>query len=405
VDRTTRSNEQRAFEGLKVIDLTHVLAGPFCTYQLALLGAETIKIEHPDDPDIVRESGPRIEDNRRLMGTSYLTQNANKKSITLDLKTEQGREVLKRLVATADVFVENYRVGAMAALGLGYEDFKKINPRLIYCSMTGFGQRGPYAERNGYDQVIQAVSGLMSTTGTPKSGPLRAGPPIVDYASGLSGAFAISVALFHRERTGEGQHVDCSMFDVGLILSASLITSMLAGGPVPKLRGNAIDQAGVSGFETADGTVIMLGAFNRRQHRRFWDAMGRSDLSELDSLELQGIHREKLDEEFRTLMKTRSGSEWEATLNEMSVPAARVHTLAEALALEQSRHRGLLHRFEEVDGVDGAVTVPMAPFVLEKGQPRIDSPPPRLGAHNAEVLGELGYSPDEIENLKSLGAI
>jgi len=395
---------RRPFDGLRVIDLTHVLAGPFCTYQLALLGAETIKIESPTDNDIVRESGPRLEDNRRLMGTSYLTQNANKRSLTLDLKTREGQEVLRRLAETADVLVENYRVGALAGLGLGYDDLRKINPRLIYCSMTGFGQEGPFAARNSYDQVIQAMSGIMSVTGTPQTGPLRAGPPIVDYATGLAGALAVSAALFHREKTGEGQRVDCSMFDVGLTLSASLITSVLASGTAPGLRGNDIDQAGVSGFETAEG-VVMLGAFNRRQHRRFWDAMGRADLSEYDSLELQGVHRDLLDREFRTLMKTRTAAEWEEMFNSIGVPAGRVRTLPEALALEQVGHRGMLHRFERIDGVDGPVTVPMAPFKLEKGTPRIDTPPPRFGADTDPILAEIGYDASQIASLRSTGVV
>lgn len=396
--------DRRAFDGIRVLDLTHVLAGPFCTYQLALLGAETIKIECPHDTDIVRESGPRLEDNRRLMGTSYLTQNSNKRSLTLDLKKPQGQQILKRLAATADVLVENYRVGALAALGLGYADLRPLNPRLIYCSMTGFGQQGPFAERNGYDQVIQAASGLMSATGTPETGPLRAGPPIVDYASGLAGAFAVTAALFLREKTGEGQHVDCSMFDTGLILSASMITSMLAGGAVPRPRGNEIDQAGVSGYETADG-VIMLGVFNKRQHRRFWNAVERADLAEHDSLELQGVHRALLTREFAALMMTRSATDWEEMFNGIGVPASRVRSLKEAVELPQMAHRGMLHRFEAIDGVDGPVTVPVAPYKLEKGTPRVDSAPPRVGADSDAILVEIGFSHADIAALRDDGVI
>ncbi len=396
--------DRRSFDGIRVLDLTHVLAGPFCTYQLALLGAETIKIECPHDTDIVRESGPRLEDNRRLMGTSYLTQNSNKRSLTLDLKRPQGQAILKRLAVTADVLVENYRVGALAALGLGYADLRPLNPRLIYCSMTGFGQEGPFAERNGYDQVIQATSGIMSATGTPETGPLRAGPPIVDYASGLAGAFAVSAALFLREKTGEGQQVDCSMFDTGLMLSASMITSMLAGGAVPRLRGNEIDQAGVSGYDTADG-VVMLGAFNKRQHRRFWNAVERPDLAEHDSLELQGIHRETLTRSFAALMKTRSAAEWEEMFNGIGVPAGRVRSLKEAVELPHLAYRGMLHRFEAIDGVDGPVTVPVAPYKFEKGTPRIDSAPPRVGADTDVILGEIGFDAAEISALHEAGVV
>jgi crotonobetainyl-CoA:carnitine CoA-transferase CaiB-like acyl-CoA transferase len=333
-----------------------------------------------------------------------LTQNSNKRCLTLNLKTPQGQDILKRLAVTADVLVENYRVGALAGLDLGPDVLRALNPRLIYCSMTGFGQEGPASHRNAYDQVIQAVSGLMSATGTPDSGPLRAGPPIVDYASGLSAAFAVSVALFLRERTGEGQFVDCSMLDTGLILSASLITSLLAGGPVPRLRGNDIDQAGVSGYETKDG-IVMLGAFNRRQHERFWHAVGRPDLAVYANLELQGIHRDELAAAFRGLMLTKTAAEWEEFCNEVGVPAGRAHNLKEALDLEQVRDRGILHHFDEIPGVEGPVTVPVAPFKLEKGTPRIDRAPQMVGADTGAILSEIGFGAAKIANLRSANIV
>jgi crotonobetainyl-CoA:carnitine CoA-transferase CaiB-like acyl-CoA transferase len=198
----------RPFEGIRIIDVTHVLAGPFAAYQLAVLGAEVIKVEHPDDPDQTRDSGTDRELNRRGMGTSYLTQNSNKRSITLDLKTEPGRDILKRLVQRADIMVENYRPGAFAALGLGYEVMSEINPRLIYCSISAFGQDGPRGNQTAYDHVIQATSGLMATTGTAEVNPIKFGSPAVDYATGTMGAFALASALFQRERTGRGQRID-----------------------------------------------------------------------------------------------------------------------------------------------------------------------------------------------------
>lgn len=400
MENAGKTSEMRPFDGVKVIDLTHVLAGPFCTYQLALLGADTIKIESPHEGDIVRESGPKLEMNRRGMGTSFLTQNSNKRCITLDIKTKKGQEILKRLAAKADVFVENYRVGALASLGLGQKDLRAQNPRLIYCSMTGFGQTGPKASHNAYDQVIQGMSGLMSMTGVPGSSPWKAGGPIIDYAAGLSAAFAISSALYLRNRTGEGQHIDCAMFDAAMMLISSLITAHLVSGEVPKPKGNDLDQAGVSGYQTKSG-VLMIGCFNARQNRRFWQAVGRPDLAELGSLELQGKHRDKLAAAFREIFMTRTADEWEQFFIEIGVPASRVRNLKEAVSLEQVAYRNLLHRFASVPGVEGPITVPVASFKFESGSPRVDSPPHLMGADNDEVLGALGISKAEIAALRA----
>jgi crotonobetainyl-CoA:carnitine CoA-transferase CaiB-like acyl-CoA transferase len=389
----------RPFEGVRVLDLTHVLAGPFCTYQLALLGADTIKIEEPGEGDVARQTGADRTLNRRLMGTGYLTQNANKRCLTLDLGDPRGRDVLKRLVAGADVLVENYRTGAMAARGLGYDDLRAVNPRLIYCSMTAFGQEGPKAEHNAYDCVIQAISGLMGTTGLPTTSPLKTGAPVIDYASGLSAAFAVSSALFQRERTGQGQRIDCAMLDTALMLMSSMVTGYLWSGVPPKRRGNDLEYAGVSAYETKDG-ILMLGSFRKGQHRRLWQALGRPDLAELSSVADQEEHREQLAAALREIMVTRTAEEWERFLTGIQVPAARVRTLAEALDLDQIAHRGLLHRFEGVPAVEKPLTVPVAAFRFAHGGPRADTPPRQLGADTDLVLGELGLTPDEILALR-----
>jgi len=220
----------RPFEGIRVIDVTHVLAGPFATYQLAVLGADVIKVEHPDDPDQSRGVGSDKALNRRKMGTSFLTQASNKRSITLDLKQEKDREILKKLVATADVFVENYRPGAFEALGLGYEALAAINPRLIYASFSAFGQAGPRGPQTAYDHVIQATSGIMAMTGTKDVHPVKLGSPVIDYATGTTGAFALAAALFQRERTGKGQRIDMAMLDVAMIMMSSHLTGYLHNG-------------------------------------------------------------------------------------------------------------------------------------------------------------------------------
>ena len=229
----------RPFEGIRVIDITHVLAGPFAAYQLAVLGADVIKVEHADDPDQSRGSGTDKKLNRHNMGTAYLTQASNKRSITLDLKLPRDRDILKKLVATADVLVENYRPGAFEALGLGYEAMAAINPRLIYASFSAFGQRGPRDKQTAYDHVIQATSGIMAMTGTQDVHPVKLGAPAVDYATGITGAFALAAALFQRERTGMGQRIDMAMLDVAMILMSSHLTGYLRNGVQPKPHGNS----------------------------------------------------------------------------------------------------------------------------------------------------------------------
>jgi crotonobetainyl-CoA:carnitine CoA-transferase CaiB-like acyl-CoA transferase len=389
----------RPFEGIRILDLTHVLAGPFCTYQLAVLGAETIKIEEPGQGDIARQTGCDRALNRHLMGTGYLTQGANKRCLTLDLKDPRGREILKRLVVGADVLVENFRAGAMAALGLGYEDLRQINPRLIYCSMTGFGQEGPKAQDNAYDCVIQAISGLMSTTGWPGGAPVKTGAPVIDYASGLSAAFAVSSALFQRERTGRGQRVDCAMLDAAMMLMSATVTACLWSGVPPKPRGNDLEYAGVSAYETKEG-VLMLGSFRAGQHRRLWEALGRPDLAARSSVSDQEEHREVFAAALREVMLTRTAAEWEAFLAEIHVPAARMRNVAEALELEQLDRRGLFHRFEKVPDLDRPLTVPVASFRFAEGGPRVDTPPRALGADTDAVLGELGLTAADIASLR-----
>ena len=251
----------RPFEGVKILDCTHVLAGPFAAYQLGVLGADVIKIEDPNEPDQSRESGADMALNKARMGTSFLTQGSNKRSIALNLKTEDGRAALKRLVKDwADVFVENYRPGALKALGLGYEDFSRLNPKLVYASMTAFGQEGPRGNQTAYDHAIQATSGITATTGTPESGPIKVGAPVIDYAVGTTGAFAISAALYQTLRTGKGQHIDMAMLDVALILQASHITDYFHNGHMPKRAGNKMRFPESSMQEASDGLVPRLGA-------------------------------------------------------------------------------------------------------------------------------------------------
>jgi crotonobetainyl-CoA:carnitine CoA-transferase CaiB-like acyl-CoA transferase len=379
----------RPFEGIRVIDVTHVLAGPFATYQLAVLGADVIKVEHPGEPDQSRASGTDKALNRRNMGTSYLTQASNKRSITLDLKAEADREVLKKLVVTADAFVENYRPGAFEALGLGYDALSAINPRLIYASFSAFGQEGPRGRQTAYDHVIQATSGIMAMTGTPQVHPVKFGSPAIDYATGMTGAFALASALYQRERTGRGQRIDMAMLDVAMILMSSHLTGYLRNHVHPKPHGNAHAHATNSAYETKDG-LLMLGASNLRQQRRLWTVLGRPDMIKRTNDERDEDH----DREAALLtevLATRTAQEWEEFLQLRHVPAARVRTMGEALADPHLATRGVMHRHEKADGFEGGFSVPLAAFKFAHGGPQIDSPPPLLGQHNEEIRTELGF--------------
>src|SRR5215831_14300342 len=374
----------RPFEGIRVIDATHVLAGPFATYQLALLGADVIKVEHPDEPDQSRMNGTDKELNRRNMGTAFLTQASNKRSITLDLKHEQDRGVLKKLVATADVFVENYRPGAFEALGLGYAALAAINPRLIYASFSAFGQNGPRGEQTAYDHVIQATSGIMAMTGTPEVNPVKFGSPAVDYATGVTGAFALSAALFQRERTGKGKRIDMAMLDVAMTLMSSHLTGYLRNGVHPKPTGNLHPYATNSAYQTRDG-LVMLGASNLRQQRRLWALLERPDMIKKTNEEREA-DREREAVALSEIMGTRTADEWEAFLQAHHVPAARVRTMGEAVADPQLATRGVVHRHAGAAGVEGGFGVPLAAFTFAHGGPRIDSAPPTLGQHNEEIF-------------------
>ncbi len=393
----------RPFEGIRIIDITHVLAGPFAAYQLAVLGADVIKVEHPDDPDQSRSSGTDRALNRGQMGTSFLTQGSNKRSITLDLKAERGREILKRLVAGADVLVENFRPGAFEALGLGYAALEAINPRLIYCSISAFGQDGPRREQTAYDHVIQATSGLMAMTGTEEVNPIKFGAPAVDYATGTMAAFALASALFQRERTGKGQCIDLAMLDVAMILMSSHLTGYLRNGVEPRPHGNKQPYATNSGYEAKEG-MVMLGASNLRQQRRLWLALERPDMAKHDNASREA-DREREAALLADILKTRTADEWERFFQARHVPAARVRPMAQALHDPHLEGRGIVHRHAGAPGVDGPFAVPIAAFKFAHGGPSIETPPPQIGADTDLVLAELGYTTAEIAALHAARVI
>jgi crotonobetainyl-CoA:carnitine CoA-transferase CaiB-like acyl-CoA transferase len=392
------------FEGIKILDCTHVLAGPFAAYQLAVLGADVIKVEDPNEPDQSRESGADMALNKKRMGTGFMTQGSNKRSIALNLKTKSGQDALKRLVKDwADVLVENYRPGAFKALGLGYDDLSKLNPKLVYASMTAFGQDGPRGNQTAYDHAIQATSGITATTGTETSGPIKVGAPVIDYAVGTTGAFAISAALYQTLRTGKGQHIDMAMLDVALMLQASHITDYFHSGHTTKRAGNKMRFPESSMHEASDG-LLQLAASNGRQHRRFYAAIGEHAEAERYSLDERHLRYNEKHAMIASKLKEKTAQEWEDYFQSKHVPATRVRELQETLKDPHLKHRGLLHRHENVPGVDKPVTVPLQAFKFKHDGASIQRPPPQLGQHTDEVLASVGYSASEIAEMRKAGA-
>lgn len=398
----------QALSGIRVLDLTNVLAGPLCAYQLALLGAEVIKVEMPENGDLARQLGADPGLNQRRMGTSFLAQNGGKKSITVNLKTEAGKAVLRRLAGTADVLVENFRPGVMERLGLGYADLRAVNPALVYCAISGFGQSGPMKDAPAYDQIIQGLSGMMSVTGAECCAPLRAGYPVADSVGGITAAFAIAAALVGRLRTGEGCLVDVSMLDSAMISMGWVVSNYLLAGEEPRALGNDNFTAAPSGtFRTGAG-LVNIAANKQEQFESLARAISREDLitdARFAHRESRKCNRAALTAELETALKKRPAVDWEAVLNRAGVPAGRVLSVPEALDAPQIRHRGLLQTFEAVSGVDRPVTVARAGFKMSSGDPAVGTPPPRLGEHTKEVLQAIGYSDSEIGSLKKAGAV
>jgi len=391
--------------GKRVIDVTQVLAGPYCTYQLALLGAEVIKIELPGQGDWTRQGGNDAELSEAGYSLSFLTQNSNKKSVTLDLKKPAGVEVLKRLIETADVLVENFKPGTAAGLDIGYGEVRDLNPRLVYASLSAYGQDGPIGHRPAYDHIIQGMVGIMHTTGTPETVPHKVGSPYVDYATGLMGAFPVVSALLERDRTGEGQHIDVAMLDTAMLLMASLAVSTMATGNPPQPVGNeAFSGSPSSGtYETRDG-LIMLAANNERQFRTLCRAIGGADLLD-DPRFATPVERKNnipaLRAEFATLFRTRTAAEWEAFLDEARVPGVRVRRMDEVLNEPQLATRGLMQPVA-LDGLAREVALPSLGF---KANGKVTPPrhsPPRLGQHTDDVLGELGF---DVGALRAKGVV
>lgn len=395
-------------EGVRVLDLTNVLAGPLCCYQLAQLGADVIKIEVPKTGDLARQLGADVELNNQLMGASFLAQNAGKRSMTVNLKHLDGKEIFRLLVATADVVVENFRPGVMDRLGLGYEELKKTKPEIIYCAISGFGQIGPLKDNPAYDQIVQGLSGVMSVTGDKNSAPLRVGYPVADTVGGITAAFAIAAALFRRERSNAGEFIDVSMLEATLVTMGWAVSNWLIAGVKPQPIGNENMTASPSGtFKTGKG-LLNIAANEQSQFVKLCQLIGRTELvadKRFADRDDRKKHRNELTMEIEQALSTRPAREWSVVFNQNGVPAGEVLSIPEILDHPQVTERELIKRFHNAAGVNRDIAVVRSGFKLNSGDPQPKSPPPLLGADTESILEELGYEPDAITRLRQVGAV
>ena len=388
--------------GIRVIDATNVLAGPYCTYQLTLLGAEVIKIERPGSGDLARQLGADPARNRSNMGISFLAQNAGKSSVTLNLKDPRGQDILKQLVADADVFVENYRPGVLDRLGVGYDAFSAVNPQLIYCAISGFGQDGPWRDNPAYDQIVQGIAGVMSITGSAEATPLRVGYPLGDTIGGMTAAFAISAALNAKPR---GTFLDISMTEAVLSTMGWVVSNHLVGGITPAAHGNENPTSAPSGtFRTGDQPVN-IAANKYDQWVILTDVLGCPDLRALPEYatrEDRKANRDKLRARLEETLMQKPAAHWVEALNAKGVPCGPVLTVPQILQSEQVQGRALI---ADVEAQQETLRLTASPVRMDGARPCPDTPPPELGAHTRDVLGGLGLSATEIKTLKAEGVI
>jgi crotonobetainyl-CoA:carnitine CoA-transferase CaiB-like acyl-CoA transferase len=396
----------KILDGIKVLDLTNVLSGPFATLHLALLGAEVVKVENPKDGDLARKLGIVPDLNKKLMGTSFLAQNCNKKSITLNTKSAEGRAIFLRLAQDADVVVENFRPGVMDRLGIGYGVLKGINPKLVYCAISGFGQTGPDAFKPAYDQIIQGLSGEMAINGDERLTPLRAGFPVCDTVGGLNAAFAVMAALFHRQRTGEGQFIDIALLDSIMPLMGWVAANLLIGNSEPVVMGNDNFTAAPSGtFRTLDG-FINIAANKQEQWEAVCDVLGVEELKSdprFQERDTRKQNRKALTLLLEERLARKPTTIWVEELNAKDVPSGEILGLEGALRQPQIRHRGVLQK-TTAPGVGEFETFALT-ALFDKTPGNVESAPPTLGQHNEEILGRLGISESERAALKAKGVI
>ena len=417
----TETKPLGALSHLKVLDLSRVLAGPWCTQMLADLGADVIKVERPVVGDDTRHWGPPFlkdaQGNDTDQATYFTSCNRNKRSITVDMAQPQGQALIRQLAQSSDILVENFKVGGLASYGLDYASLKALNPRLIYCSITGFGQDGPYAERAGYDLMIQAMTGMMSITGRPDDvpggGPQRVGVALTDLFTGVYATSAILAALEVRNRTGEGQLIDMALLDVGMAILANQAAGFVNTGNVPQRQGNSHPSlAPYQDFPTEDGAML-LAIGNDGQFARFCEAAERPEWAadpRFASNTLRVRHREVLIPAMQALTRTRTTAQWIALLEKKAVPCGPINDMGQAFDDAQVKARGLkvnqalAPAVVAQTAIESIATV-ASPLRLTATPPVLNRPPPALGEHTEEVLAEMGLDASAIAALRAANVV
>jgi crotonobetainyl-CoA:carnitine CoA-transferase CaiB-like acyl-CoA transferase len=387
-------------QGIRVLDVTNVLAGPFCSFQLVLMGAEVIKIEQPESGDLARRLGADPEANGQLMGASFVSVNAGKQSVTLNLKAPEGKKIFKELAAISDAVIENFRPGVMNRLGLDYPALAGVNPRLVYCAISGFGMNGPLAMRPAYDQVIQGISGVMSVTGDERSAPMRAGYPVCDTFGGITAAMAICGALVGAKTTGHGRMIDVSMLESTLASMGWVVSNYLNAGVKPIPMGNENFTAAPSGlFRTAQG-LLNIAANEDAQYRKLCELIGRPDLKNdprFEDRETRRGNRLLINAEIGPELMKHKAAEWETILTDAGVPAGCVLSVPEILNHPHVTGRKFVSKFE---GSTGKQEMTRGGFVFSDDHAAPSGPAPELSEHTGAWLSKLGYDPAQIEELR-----
>lgn len=406
---TQQRNSIGPLAGIRVLDLSRILAGPTCTQLLGDLGADVIKVERPGEGDDTRKWGPPFLKNAAGEETAesayYLCANRNKRSIAIDIASPEGQDLVRRLAAQCDVIVENFKVGTLAKYGLDYTDLHPKLPRLVYCSITGFGQTGPYANRSGYDFLAQGMGGIMSITGEPEGGPMKVGVGITDTMTGMYAAVAVLAAIRHRDRCGEGQHIDLALFDTQIAWLINAGTNYLVSGEVPKRLGNAHPNiVPYEVFPTADGHFI-LAVGNDAQFERFCRLAGQAELAadtRFSTNAARVTNRDELIPLLKAITLRRLSRDWLADLESAQIPAGPVNSVAQAFADPQAIHRGARLAMPDVRALGASIPLIANPIKLSDTPVTYRHVPPRLGEHTSEVLAEyLGMTLEEIADLEA----